>query len=457
MQIHIALVVLALLGAMLSMILWFRCATGRRRPVGAAARESETRYRALFETVGDFIFLYPLTSEDAPAAFLEVNEEACRRLGYSRQELLRLSLSGLLAPVDGPRGLLPQRETLLRDRRLIFEQSMVARSGEQIPLEFRVRLFDLGERPMILVVARDIGDRKRAEQLLSDSKINLARAQAIANVGSWYLDLSTRAMRWSDETFRILGLPENLTPTVNAFLSRIHPEDRDQVLAAWGAAQVGTPYDIEHRIMIGEQVKWVRERAEVHRDAEGKLLRINGTVQDITTDKQHQRQLEWLAHHDSLTHLPNRLLLGDRMRVAFAQADRARKLLAVCYLDLDGFKAVNDTLGHEAGDRLLVEVANRLRDSLRAGDTVSRLGGDEFVLLLAGFDTVEDCEHALMRLLVLLAAPYALTEGTATISASVGVALYPLDRGDPDELLRRADQAMYLAKQNGRNCYRLFG
>lgn len=456
MPIHIALIVLTLLGAMLPLALWLRRATDMRRRAERVARESEARYRALFETLDDFIFLYPMAGEGAFANFLEVNEVACQRLGYSRQELLRLSLPDLLAPEDKA-ALLHERAILLRDRRQVFEKWVVARSEERIPLEFRARLFDSGGQPLVLAVARDISERKRLEQVLTDSKINLARAQAIANVGSWYLDLRTRAMRWSDETFRIFGLSGSTVPTVDDFLARIHPEDRDPVLAALGAAQAGTPYDMEHRILVDGQVKWVRERAEVNRDPDGELVRINGTVQDITSDKQHQQQLEWLAHHDPLTHLPNRLLLGDRMRVAFAQADRARKLLAVCYLDLDGFKAVNDRLGHDAGDRLLIEVAGRLRDSLRAGDTVSRLGGDEFVLLLAGFDAVADCEHAVARLLVLLAAPYALAEGVATVSASIGVTLYPLDRGDPDELLRHADQAMYLAKQGGRNCYRLFG
>ncbi len=456
MPIHIALIVVALLGAMLPLALWLRRATDMRRQAERVARESEARYRTLFETLDDFIFLYPMAGEGALANFLEVNEVACQRLGYSRQELLRLSLPDLLAPEDKA-ALLHERAILLRDRRQVFEKWVVARSEERIPVEFRACLFDSGGQPLVLAVARDISERKRLEQVLTDSKINLARAQAIANVGSWYLDLRTRAMRWSDETFRIFGLSGSATPTVDDFLARIHPEDRDPVLAALGAAQAGTPYDMEHRILVDGQIKWVRERAEVNRDPDGELLRVNGTVQDITADKQHQQQLEWLAHHDPLTHLPNRLLLGDRMRVAFAQADRARKLLAVCYLDLDGFKAVNDRLGHDAGDRLLIEVAGRLRDSLRAGDTVSRLGGDEFVLLLAGFDAVADCEHAVARLLVLLAAPYALAEGVATVSASIGVTLYPLDRGDPDELLRHADQAMYLAKQGGRNCYRLFG
>jgi len=449
---------LGTIGGLSWLALLLRREIDRRRQAETEARNSETRFRALFETVGDLIFMYPLPSPVAPARLLEVNEVACQRLGYSRPELLRRSLADLLAPDDQGRAALRQEQkALMRDRQLVCEKWLASRSGESIPLEIRARLLDLGGRPLVLAVARDIGERKRVEQILTDSKMNLARAQAIANIGSWYLDLQTRAMRWSDETYRIFGLSGGTTLTLSDYLSRIHPEDRDPVLAAWGAAQTGTPFDIEHRIVVGDQIKWVRERAEVNRDPDGKLVRVSGTVQDITTDKQHQQQLEWLAHHDPLTHLPNRLLLADRMRVAFAQADRAGKLLAICYLDLDGFKAVNDTLGHEAGDQLLIEVAGRLRDSLRAGDTVARLGGDEFVLLLAGFDAVEVCEHAVARLLVLLAAPYSLAQGTATVSASIGVALYPQVRGDPDELLRHADQAMYLAKQGGRNRYCLFG
>jgi diguanylate cyclase (GGDEF)-like protein len=177
---------------------------------------------------------------------------------------------------------------------------------------------------------------------------------------------------------------------------------------------------------------------------------------DITALKHHHEQLEWLAHYDGLTRLPNRALLADRMRQSLAQTDRNRKLLAIGYLDLDGFKAVNDALGHEAGDSLLIEVANRLRDSVRGSDTVARLGGDEFVLLLAELDGIEDCERTLTRLLAIIAAPYFLAEQEAVISASIGVTLYPLDHSGSDELLRHADQAMYVAKQGGCNRYHLF-
>jgi diguanylate cyclase (GGDEF)-like protein len=149
-------------------------------------------------------------------------------------------------------------------------------------------------------------------------------------------------------------------------------------------------------------------------------------------------------------------LLADRLQIGLAQARRACNVLGVCYLDLDGFKPVNDRFGHEAGDRLLVEVASRLTMALRAGDTVARLGGDEFVLLLSGLPDIEECQQTLDRLLKAVAKPYAVGGQTVEISASIGVTLFPYDDTDPDTLLRHADQAMYAAKESGRNRYHQF-
>ena len=181
-----------------------------------------------------------------------------------------------------------------------------------------------------------------------------------------------------------------------------------------------------------------------------------GIFSDVTALKEQHRRLEHMAHYDALTQLPNRTLLADRLQLGLAQADRLRNLLAICFLDLDEFKPVNDRLGHEAGDKLLVEVAQRLKHWVRAGDTVARLGGDEFVLLLVGLDSVQEVDRTLERIISALAEPYLLKDERITISASVGVTIYPLDEADPDLLLRHADQAMYAAKQAGRNRYHLF-
>jgi diguanylate cyclase (GGDEF)-like protein/PAS domain S-box-containing protein len=192
-------------------------------------------------------------------------------------------------------------------------------------------------------------------------------------------------------------------------------------------------------------------------DARGKVTHYFGLFTDITLLKDQQRQLEHLAYYDVLTGLPNRRLLADRFEIALSQTRRAESSLAVCYLDLDGFKEVNDRYGHRSGDRLLIEVAERLKGSVRSGDTIARLGGDEFVLVLLGFDRATESEHILNRILSSLAAPFSFDGNTVAISASIGVALCPDEAGnDLDSLLRHADHAMYVAKQAGRNRWHVF-
>jgi diguanylate cyclase (GGDEF)-like protein/PAS domain S-box-containing protein len=192
------------------------------------------------------------------------------------------------------------------------------------------------------------------------------------------------------------------------------------------------------------------------RDDLGRTLHYVGLFSDITDSKHQQQALEHMAHFDMLTKLPNRVLFADRFHQAIARAKRDDLMLALCYLDLDGFKQVNDTLGHEAGDQLLVEVAERIKSSLREEDTVSRLGGDEFAMLMGSISSVGECEQALERIHRIISQPYLIFGQSISIAASTGVTLFPLDDADPDALLRHADQAMYQAKQDGRNRYHLF-
>ncbi|KAF0164539.1 MAG: diguanylate cyclase/phosphodiesterase with PAS/PAC sensor(s) [Rhodocyclaceae bacterium] len=192
------------------------------------------------------------------------------------------------------------------------------------------------------------------------------------------------------------------------------------------------------------------------KDEEGTAIRYIGIFSDISQIKTQEAQLRQMAHYDPLTGLPNRMLLADRMKVALATAARSGEKLAVCYLDIDGFKPVNDTWGHATGDRLLQEVAGRMRDTVRGGDTVARLGGDEFVLLLANTTDLEQCEASLARILQSVTQPILIDGASLTITASVGITLFPDDKADADTLLRHADQAMYAAKEAGRNRFHLF-
>lgn len=191
-------------------------------------------------------------------------------------------------------------------------------------------------------------------------------------------------------------------------------------------------------------------------DAFGEVTHYVAIYTDITDLKESQQKLEHLAYHDALTGLPNRVLLGDRILQALASVRRRNGLLAICFLDLDDFKPINDTYGHQSGDRLLIEVTKRLKESVRETDTIARIGGDEFALLLSELESAQEASEILTRLLTRVAMPYQFDHVTAVISASIGYTLVPGDSGDPDSLLRHADQAMYVAKQEGRNRFHLF-
>lgn len=192
------------------------------------------------------------------------------------------------------------------------------------------------------------------------------------------------------------------------------------------------------------------------KDTNDKIQSYVGLFTDITAIKEHARQLEHIAHYDSLTDLPNRVLFSDRLEHGMAQARRRGLLLAVAYLDLDGFKSVNDQFGHDMGDKLLVEVARGMKGALREGDTLARIGGDEFAAVLIDLDSAQDCEPVLKRLLQAASKCVALDGYLLQVSASIGVTLFPQDGTDAEHLMRHADQAMYQAKQSGRNRFHFF-
>lgn len=191
-------------------------------------------------------------------------------------------------------------------------------------------------------------------------------------------------------------------------------------------------------------------------DAAGKTQNYLGLFTDITQMKEHQQQLEHLAHYDPLTGLPNRVLLADRVQQVMIQNERRGQSLAIVYLDLDGFKVVNDTYGHQVGDELLIVISRRMKEVLRDGDTLARIGGDEFVVVLVDLPKKSDYEPVLLRLLQMVAEPVVVENAVLQVSASIGITLYPHDNADADQLMRHADQAMYVAKQAGKNRYHLF-
>lgn len=192
------------------------------------------------------------------------------------------------------------------------------------------------------------------------------------------------------------------------------------------------------------------------KDSSGKTLHYMGLFADITQLKNQHSKLEQMAHYDALTLLPNRTLFIDRFNQAIIHANRSKSELAICFIDLDNFKPINDNYGHNVGDKILVEVAQRIKSNLRTGDTISRQGGDEFALLLSDIRNFEDCQDILQRIHSSLAKPFMLGDVYYNITASTGVTLYPHDQGDLDTLIRHADQAMYQIKLSGGDGFRLF-
>jgi len=222
----------------------------------------------------------------------------------------------------------------------------------------------------------------------------------------------------------------------------------------------GRAVDIDRPLQIRRpdgSTSWVSFHAQPRHDqVSHELIGAVSSTVDITHWIQQEGRLKQAAHFDRLTGLPNRSLFADRIQQTVARSRRKGELLAVCLMDLDGFKAVNDTLGHGAGDRLLQEISHRLQQEVSEGDTVARLGGDEFALLLAGQADFAGCERLLNQLLKAVAKPVFVEGAEVRVSASLGVTLCPSDPAEPEQLMRHADQAMYRAKLAGKNRYELF-
>lgn len=306
---------------------------------------------------------------------------------------------------------------------------------------------------------KDVTARMQAMEALRESERSLAHAQHIAHLGNWDWNIVANELRWSDEIYRIFGLtPQQFGATYEAFLNSVHPDDRQIIIDAVNKAVYQKhPYSIDHRVVRPDGMeRIVHEQAEITFDGNGKAIRMIGTVQDVTEFRHAQERLNYLAHYDTLTGLPNRVLLYDRLNQDMIEADRHEHLVAMMFLDLDRFKIINDTLGHETGDALLKEVAERLKTCVRAGDTISRLGGDEFTVVLANVAHVDDVAHVAQKIIDSFVPPFNIAGRELFISTSIGITLYPFDDNNLESLLRNADAAMYHAKEMGRNTFQFY-
>ncbi|MEO7836695.1 MAG: EAL domain-containing protein [Acidimicrobiales bacterium] len=301
--------------------------------------------------------------------------------------------------------------------------------------------------------------RKHAEDELLASRQTLAEAQRIAQLGSWDLDLATDTMVWSEELYRLYGRTSGPASDMGDLLGGVHPEDRTALRVVLSAAVDGrTTFDVNHRIVLLDgTTRWLRSRGHVELDSDGVAVRVRGTAQDISEQKTAEAALTHQTLHDPLTGLPNRVLLHDRLAQALTRIARSHSTVGLLFVDIDRFKVVNDSLGHQVGDQMLKAMATRLQTTLRVGDTLARFGGDEFVILCEGLTGELEAVGLADRISEAMTTPLACGRGELTITVSTGIALASSSRVSAESLLRDADAAMYRAKAAGRARSAVFG
>ena len=349
------------------------------------------------------------------------------------------------------------------------------------PIEYRVCLPDgrvrwihrevemqrdaAGKALSLIATEQDITERRRMQSELQDEHARLQFAQRMARMGSAEIDLRTAVAVRSDELYRLVGADPAvpMEESDDRVPSYFHPDDRPKIAEAIRMMLAGQPVPPLELRAIGADgaVRWLRRNQEFMRGEDGKPERAVVTLLDITDQKLLQIQkdefaqkLISLANHDSLTGLPALRLAHDRLQVACNQAQRDNSHTAVLFIDLDGFKEVNDRLGHGAGDAVLKTVATRLAEAIRSGDTAARHGGDEFLVILNNAPA-EAAKQVAGKLVDAICKPIALGGETVSIGASIGIALFPDHAAVPSKLIECADQAMYTVKKTGKNGYRL--
>jgi len=312
----------------------------------------------------------------------------------------------------------------------------------------------------VLGISRDITDARAAQDALSQSEALLKQSQRVASVGHYVFNIAAGSWTSSEELNNIFGIDAGYTKDVEGWLKLVHPSQREEMSKYLSnhVLRDKNLFDREYRIVRANDrsERWVHGFGKLELDAAGQPARMFGVIQDITDRKATEARVEYLAYHDQLTGLPNRVLVRDRFEQAIAYAARNGGKIALLYLDLDHFKTINDALGHAVGDALLKEVAARLQLCVRDTDTISRQGGDEFLIILSDVRDADSIVALSTKMLEQLCQPFRIDEHDLSTSVSIGATVYPDDGENFDMLLKKADTAMYHAKEAGRNACHFF-
>lgn len=409
-----------------------------------ALRESETRFQALHNASFGGIAIHD------KGMILDCNEGLSKISGYSVGELI--GMNGLLLIAEDSRSTV--MANILSGYEKPYEVFGRHKDGHEYPLRLEAREIPYRGKNVRVVEFRDITEEKKAQEELRLAASVFTQARE----GILISDANGIIINVNDAFANITGYShdEAIGKKPNILKSGRHD---DAFYADMWRALVEKDHwygEIWNRRKNGEIYVEMLTISAI-KDDHGHTSQYMALFSDISIAKEHERQLEYIAYHDALTRLPNRILLGDRLRQGMAHAKRYAKRLVVAYLDLDGFKIINDRYGHESGDKLLVALSLKMKQLLREGDTLARLGGDEFVLVLNDMDDIETSIPMLLRILTVIAQPIEIGGLELQVSASIGVTFYPQDEEmEADQMLRQADQAMYQAKLAGKNRYHIF-
>jgi len=411
-------------------------------------RESDARYRAVSESMLDGILILQ------KGRFMHANPAALRLLGYRLEELIGTEFAPLVHPEH--RALVVERHRRRSAGETLeprYDMQVLNRSGEAVWVQISNEAINWLQQPAVLTIISDITERKRSERELQ----RFRTALDLTGDAIYLVDCNTLAiLDCNDGAWRALGYrrEELVGSGVDLIVA---DRTREQIRAEYAklaSEDTGAMnFETLHRRKDGS-VFPVEVNRRILRTAAGPIL--VGVTRDISERKRTEERLAYLAHFDTLTGLPNRDLLQDRLQQAVVHARRDKQQVGVLFIDLDRFKLVNDTLGHHLGDRLIAQVAERIAACLRAGDTVGRISGDEFAAVLSDLARPDDAALVARKILDSLDTPFDLEGHETYVSASIGIAVYPEDGEDAVALLKDADAAMYLAKQTGRDRYCFF-
>jgi diguanylate cyclase (GGDEF)-like protein/PAS domain S-box-containing protein len=417
----------------------------QQKSVEAALQQSEEKYRSIFNAASDALFV-----ENYSGKIIDANAAACHMLQYTKNELCQLHITDLVKqPLAFNQVLCQSKEQLMAP----IEQQYWCKNGKIICCELQVQHFIIGGQQLFVIAARDVTLRKQAEE-----RLRLAETVFDNTIdGILVTDLVGTVLSVNPAFTAMTGYAAEEVINKNCRFLKSEIHDANFFIEMWNrvAATGQWQGEIWNRRKNGEKFSaWLNVKAVA--DEAGIINKYVGVLSDIIARDHYVAQIRHQAFHDALTGLPNRALYYDRLEHLLACAQRSSQIFAVLFLDLDGFKAVNDNFGHDTGDQLLRAVAERLKASVRSSDTLARMGGDEFTLLLPQLKRPQDALSAAQKIISACEAPYKLNNRAFYVTTSIGIALYPFNGEDAKTLLKQADSAMYSAKQAGKNCYELY-